>query len=196
MLLYVIRHGQTDWNAEGRLQGQTDIPLNDTGRLQATGNGEKLKDLIGNGQDFRFVASPLARTRETMERIRSSMGLDPATYDTDKRLVELSFGDWEGHTLKEVKQFAPERLKERSRRKWSFIPPGDRAESYEILCWRIGSWLQSVTQPTVCVCHGGVIRSLFRLVGDMPEDEAASIAIPQDKILIVDQDARRVEWLS
>lgn len=195
MLLYVIRHGQTDWNAEGRLQGQTDIALNETGRLQATGNGEALKQLIGAAEGFRFVASPLSRTRETMERLRTAMGLDPAGYDTDPRLVELSFGAWEGHTLKEVKQFAPEKLKERALDKWSFIPPGEKAESYEILCWRIGSWLQSLDRPTVCVSHGGVIRSIFRLVGSMAEDEAASIAIPQDKILRVDQENRRVEWL-
>lgn len=57
MLLYVIRHGQTDWNAEGRLQGQTDIPLNDIGRAQATGNGEKLAGLIDDPAGFHFVSS-------------------------------------------------------------------------------------------------------------------------------------------
>ncbi|RYE68854.1 MAG: histidine phosphatase family protein, partial [Rhizobiaceae bacterium] len=119
MLLYVIRHGQTDWNAEGRLQGQKDIPLNDTGRLQATGNGEALKELLGDDvADFDFVASPLSRTRETMERLRTAMGLDPLAYRTDDRLVEVSFGDWEGQTLAEVKKLEPELLKERKRQKW------------------------------------------------------------------------------
>ena len=196
MLLYVIRHGQTDWNAEGRLQGQKDIPLNDTGRLQATGNGEALKELLGDDvAGFDFVASPLSRTRETMERLRTAMGLDPLAYRTDDRLVEVSFGDWEGQTLAEVKRLEPELLKERKRQKWSFIPPGQTAESYEILSWRIGAWMQSLTGPTVAVAHGGVIRSIFRLIGGVGEEEASSIAIHQDRILKVEPLDGRMEWL-
>ncbi|WP_457586516.1 histidine phosphatase family protein [Ensifer canadensis] len=184
MLIYVIRHGQTDWNAESRLQGQKDIPLNDTGRQQATGNGVALGAILGpDAAQFDFVASPLGRTRETMERLRQAMGLDPALYRTDDRLKEVSFGDWEGFTLPELKRSVPERIAERRKVKWDFIPPGDDAESYEILSWRIAAWLKDVNKPTVCVSHGGVIRALFKLFGEMDEDEAASAAIPQDRLL-------------
>ncbi|NVD38029.1 histidine phosphatase family protein [Ensifer sp. HO-A22] len=184
MLIYVIRHGQTDWNAESRLQGQKDIPLNDTGRQQATGNGLALAAILGaDAQQFDFVASPLGRTRETMERLRRAMGLDPTLYRTDDRLKEVSFGDWEGFTLPELKRSVPERIAERRKVKWDFIPPGDDAESYEILSWRIAAWLKDVNGPTVCVSHGGVIRALFKLFGEMDEDEAASAAIPQDRLL-------------
>lgn len=184
MLIYVIRHGQTDWNAESRLQGQKDIPLNDTGRQQATGNGLALGAILGaDAEQFDFVASPLGRTRETMERLRQAMGLDPALYRTDDRLKEVSFGDWEGFTLPELKRSVPERIAERRKVKWDFIPPGDDAESYEILSWRIAAWLKDVNRPTVCVSHGGVIRALFKLFGEMDEDEAASAAIPQDRLL-------------
>lgn len=191
----MIRHGQTDWNAEGRLQGQKDIPLNALGRSQATRNGERLHDMIGAAEEFGFVASPLSRTRETMERLRTSMGLDPKSYRTDDRLKEVSFGDWEGHTLDEVERISPERLAARLQEKWSFIPPGAAAESYEILCWRIGAWLQSVESPTVCISHGGVIRSLFRLIGNMPEDAAATAPTPQDRILRIETDRNRMEWV-
>lgn len=184
MLIYVIRHGQTDWNAESRLQGQKDIPLNDTGRQQATGNGLALAAILGaDAEQFDFVASPLGRTRETMERLRRAMGLDPTLYRTDDRLKEVSFGDWEGFTLPELKRSVPERIAERRKVKWDFIPPGDDAESYEILSWRIAAWLKDVNGPTVCVSHGGVIRALFKLFGEMDEDEAASAAIPQDRLL-------------
>nr|WP_210270337.1 histidine phosphatase family protein [Ensifer oleiphilus] len=183
-MIYVIRHGQTDWNAESRLQGQKDIPLNDTGRQQATGNGLALAAILGaDAQQFDFVASPLGRTRETMERLRRAMGLDPTLYRTDDRLKEVSFGDWEGFTLPELKRSVPERIAERRKVKWDFIPPGDDAESYEILSWRIAAWLKDVNGPTVCVSHGGVIRALFKLFGEMDEDEAASAAIPQDRLL-------------
>ncbi|WP_331373607.1 histidine phosphatase family protein [Sinorhizobium chiapasense] len=184
MLVYMVRHGQTDWNAESRLQGQKDIPLNETGRRQATGNGLALAAILGRkGNNFDFVASPLGRTRETMERLRYAMGLDPLSYRTDDRLKEVSFGDWEGYTLPELKRQVPQRIAERRVAKWDFIPPGQDAESYEILSWRVGAWLKDVTQPTVCITHGGVIRVLFKLLGEMGADEAAASAIPQDRLL-------------
>lgn len=195
MLIYMIRHGQTDWNAEGRLQGQKDIGLNDTGRAQARLNGRTLRGLLGaEAPLFDYVSSPLGRTRETMQLARSEMGLDPLAYRTDDRLVELSFGDWEGHTLDEIRAVSPDRLKARSRQKWSFIPPGVDAESYEILSWRVGAWLQAVSQPTVCVAHGGVVRSILKLVGGWDEMEASKCDIPQDRVLIIDREAGRVEW--
>lgn len=195
MLIYMIRHGQTDWNAEGRLQGQKDIGLNDKGRGQARQNGQTLRTLLGpDVQSFDFVASPLSRTRETMQLARAEMGLDPLSYRTDERLVELSFGDWEGHTLDDIRSVAPDRLKARSRQKWSFIPPGQDAESYEILSWRVGAWLQSVQQPTVCVSHGGVIRSILKLVGGWDEMEASKTEIPQDRVLIIDRDGSKADW--
>ena len=98
-LVYFVRHGQTDWNAEHRLQGQADIALNALGRAQATRNGRKLAELIADPADFDFVASPLGRTRETMELVRAAMGLEPHGYRTDPRLIEVHFGDWQGHTL-------------------------------------------------------------------------------------------------
>jgi len=193
----MIRHGQTDWNAEGRMQGQKDIGLNDIGRQQATENGRKLGEILGaRAGDFDFVSSPLGRTRDTMERVRAAMGLEPGRYRMDERLKELSFGDWEGSTLPELAKVSPERVEERARQKWGFIPPGDDAESYEILSWRIGAWLNSVERQTVCVSHGGVIRSCFRLIGDVTEDEACEMNIPQDRILKIDRDRREIAWMS
>jgi probable phosphoglycerate mutase len=197
LLVYVIRHGQTDWNAIRRLQGQKDIPLNDFGRQQAVGNGKVLARILGaTADDFDYVASPLGRTRETMELMRGAMGLDPKAYRTDDRLVEVSFGDWEGQTLPELKKEFPDRVKARKANKWDFIPPGQDAESYEILSWRIGAWLSSVEVPTVCVCHGGVIRSIFRLVSGMDKDEASRTQIPQDRILKVEIDRNSADWIS
>jgi broad specificity phosphatase PhoE len=190
LLVYVIRHGQTDWNAEQRLQGQKDIPLNDLGRSQATGNGRLLKAILGEKiHQFDYVASPLSRTRETMELMRSAMGLDPKAYRLDPRLVEVSFGDWEGFTIPEVEVDFPDRLADRRQSKWSFIPPGESAESYEILSWRIAAWLSTVQEPTICV------RAIFKLIAELEDNEAADCQIPQDQLLRVDLEARRVEWI-
>ena len=125
MTIYMIRHGQTDWNAQIRMQGQKDIPLNDTGRRQASGNGRALQALLGDdAEKFDFVASPLHRTRETMELIREAMGLARSGYRMDDRLKEVSFGDWEGYTMAELEREMPERVAERELSKWDFIPPG------------------------------------------------------------------------
>jgi probable phosphoglycerate mutase len=196
VLIYTIRHGQTQWNAERRLQGQKDIPMNATGREQARQNGIALARLLGERiGEFDFVASPLGRTRATMEIMRTVMGLPAEGYRTDPRLVEISFGDWEGSTLKELRVSQRERVQERNAGKWNFIPPGEFAESYEILSWRTASWLNSVERPTVCVTHGGVIRTFFKMVAGLPEDVASEGEIPQDRIARIETAEQTIGWL-
>lgn len=190
---YILRHGQTDWNAEWRLQGQQNIPLNDTGRQQARENGARLMALAGDLGGYDFVASPLDRARETMELARAAAGLDPLAYRIDERLKEICFGDWEGYTGRELKAMDRERHRERQVKKWDFVPPGALAESYEILSWRVGSWLKSLDRPTVAVCHGGVIRCIFRLVAGTARADAANLDIPQDRVLVYAED--RLEWM-
>ena len=105
--LYFVRHGETDWNAERRLQGRRDIPLNALGRKQAARSGELVANLLAisgaTPQQFAFTASPLSRARETMEIMRAELGVPPQDYTIDARLAELSFGKWEGLTYKEVR---------------------------------------------------------------------------------------------
>jgi probable phosphoglycerate mutase len=110
-LLYYIRHGETDWNREGRLQGQREIPINANGRAQARRSGEILRDLIAREPQTApdFVASPLGRARETMELVRAALGLDPQSYRVDERLTEISFGRWEGFTIPERGASRPRR---------------------------------------------------------------------------------------
>jgi probable phosphoglycerate mutase len=98
--IYYIRHGETSWNAEGRLQGAQDIPLNDLGRRQAAHAGNVLGDLLKrDGRDntaLPFVASPLQRARATMELVRGALKLPPEKYALDDRLREIGYGVWEG----------------------------------------------------------------------------------------------------
>ncbi|HEY4192272.1 MAG TPA: histidine phosphatase family protein [Mesorhizobium sp.] len=182
-LVYFIRHGQTDWNAENRLQGQADIDLNALGRRQATENGARLAGLIDNPDHFDFVASPMKRTRETMERARAAMGIDPHVYRTDARLVEVNFGDWQGFTYTELEARHPGISSERSLDKWDYRPSGEGAESYQMLLERIKPWFEELARDTVCVTHGGVMRALFRLIEKVPKDTAASLDTPQDRLL-------------
>src|SRR3990172_9980252 len=95
--LYFVRHGETDWNLAKRYQGQRDIPLNATGRAQAARNGRVLAQTLGaDATTFDYVASPLARARETMEIVRRELALAPEEYRTDERLKEIHYGHWEG----------------------------------------------------------------------------------------------------
>lgn len=191
--LYILRHGRTDWNAEQRLQGQADTDINEVGRAQADRNGDRLAGLVDDPQAFAYIASPLRRTCETMQRIRNRMGLPPEGYTTDPRLKEVHFGDWQGFTYVELEARDPGCTKARTNAKWHFLPPGDNAESYEILTERVASWIQDIQRPTICVTHGGVIRVIFHLIGEMPVDEAAEAHIPQDRILHVTDD--RLQWI-
>ena len=90
MLLYYVRHGLTDWNIAGRLQGHRDIPLNQTGRAQAVHCGEILRDLLARGgrsvSHCDYVASPLSRARETMEIMRATLRIAPTDYEIEPRL--------------------------------------------------------------------------------------------------------------
>lgn len=193
MLAYFIRHGQTDWNAEFRLQGQADIALNALGREQAAENGRSLARLIVEPDTFDFVASPMARTRRTMELLRGAMGLDPAGYRLDERLKELNFGDWQGYTARELEAMHPGSTRERELAKWDFCPAGEGAESYQMLMERVEPVFRELRGPAVCVTHGGVMRALFRLAGAATKEEACALAIPQDRILR--WQAGTLEWL-
>ncbi len=179
-VIYYIRHGQTDWNAELRFQGGRDIPLNDKGRMQARRNGEKLRELLGEGEGFSFVSSPLGRTRETMEIVRLAMGLEPSDYEIDERLVEASFGDWEGTTLPEVKARFPDLHKQRKRERWSFAPPN--GDSHQSILARVAEWYEGVDRPSIVTAHGLVGRVLRQHVLQLDTTEAAGFVFPQDKV--------------
>lgn len=194
MVLYVVRHGQTDYNAEMRFQGRIDIPLNSHGEGQATGNGRALKELLGDKADtFDYVSSPLGRTRQTMELIRTQLGLPRSGYRLDDLLIEISFGDWEGFTAKELEIKFPDLFTQREQDKWNFTPPGNPTESYSQVSERINAYLKSVDRPTVCVCHGGVIRTMFYLITGQDIAGAAVAPIPQDRILKIEKGT--IGWL-
>jgi broad specificity phosphatase PhoE len=178
-----VRHGETDWNVEGRLQGQRDIPLNDNGRAQARRNGKAIIAAMPDVAGYDFVASPLVRSRETMEIARLAMGLDPSAYHLDERLREITFGEWEGFTTEELRQQEPALVAAREKDKWGFLPPG--GESYRVLSKRIEAWLADVGRPTFAVSHGGVGRVLRRHVLGLDPHEAVAMSFPQDRALLI-----------
>jgi broad specificity phosphatase PhoE len=185
--LYYIRHGETDWNVEGRLQGQRDIPINARGREQARRCGEILNDLLARDAtdpaQFDYVSSPLGRARETMELVRAALGLDPTGYRQDARLAEISFGQWEGFTTEELRLSWPDAVAERERDKWGFAPP--EAESYATMSLRVHDWYGALVRHTVVVAHGGTLRGLVVQLGIASPEEAPFLDIAQGVVYMI-----------
>ena len=185
-VLYYVRHGETDFNIQGRLQGRRDTVLNARGRRQAAECGILLGDLFARDhrrpQEFKYISSPLKRARETMEILRATLGLEAHDYELDERLVEIAYGEWEGLTLQEIETRNASVLSERERDKWDFAPPG--GESYHELADRIGNWYSSLTADTVVAAHGGGVRALMAILNIVPEEQATHAQIEQGVVYV------------
>ena len=183
-MLFVIRHGETDWNAEGRLQGQRDIALNARGRDQARRNGQALAGYLAaerlDPATLSYVASPLGRARETMEILRRALDLPPTGYRLDERLKEVSFGSFEGLTLAELASRDPAGFEAREADRWGFIPRG--GESYAMLAARIAPLLEALAGPAVIVAHGGVLRALYHLLLGYSTKDVMTMPVRQDRV--------------
>jgi probable phosphoglycerate mutase len=189
--LFFVRHGETDWNAERRYQGQTDIPLNARGRAQSRRNGEALRSFLPDIAAADFVASPLGRTRETMEILRQSLGLDPAGYRVDSRLIELSYGSWEGQLQSHLPLIDPSGLADRGGDPFRWRPVG--GESYEDLLRRTIEWADTLRHDTVVSSHGGVSRCLRAYVLGLDDETIPSLESPQDRVLLLHDG--RMTWV-
>ncbi|MCS5713095.1 histidine phosphatase family protein [Herbiconiux sp. CPCC 205716] len=147
-----VRHGQTDWNLERRIQGATDVPLNDTGREQARETGRVLAERHWDG----IVASPLSRARETAEIIGSFVGIpDIELVDA---LVERRYGEVEGLNASEIEARFPDRE-----------APVPGREKRSAVVARVLPALQALADEhpdasLIVVSHGGVIGSLVRYI--------------------------------
>jgi broad specificity phosphatase PhoE len=188
--IYYIRHGETEWNAEGKLQGTRDIPLNDLGRKQAAKAGAILDRLFANDgrgeASLEFVASPLCRARATMELVRSALRLPPDDYAIDDRLREIGYGDWEGSTLAQMQALDPKLFARRQAEKWTVSPPG--GESYVAVQSRMNDWYRELTVDTVAVAHGGTARALMVVLGIETPASAADLTIEQGAVYVFRED--------
>jgi alpha-ribazole phosphatase len=162
MNLLLIRHGQTNWNLEQRFQGQSDIPLNETGRKQAQSLAERLA-----AEHFDAIySSDLQRATETANIITQMSGCKP-----DLRLREVNFGDWEGLTYDEIKAKHPAVLSAWENDIFKNAPP--HGETLEGLAVRVQSMLDELRekhedQNILIVAHGGVLQALICLALKLP----------------------------
>lgn len=166
----LIRHGRTQWNAEHRIQGQSDIPLSEEGRRQVA--GWKLPDSM---RDHAWMSSPLVRAVGTAELMGAR------SVRRDARLREMAWGAWEGEVLAELRSRYGTELRRNERRGLDFRPPG--GESPRELQARLRSWVADLAREGgswVVVTHRGVIRALYALAVDWDmRDEPPSVLLDE-----------------
>lgn len=147
--LLMIRHGPTSWNQEKRLQGRTDLPLSEGGR-RAVGRWTLPEEFSG----FRWLSSPLIRAVETARLLGNEPVLEP-------RLVEMSWGEWEGRSFPDLRHELGDEFTAQQARGLDFRPTG--GESPRDVRERLLPWLQTLTTPTIAVCHKGLIQAIYSL---------------------------------
>ena len=157
--IVAIRHGETAWNVDTRIQGQLDIPLNDTGRWQA----RRLGQAVAEEGIAAIYASDLLRAYDTARAVADSTGCEIVT---EVGLRERHFGEFEGHTWKEIEKRWPEGSERWRRRDLDFAPAGGESlrEFYErsvATATRLAS--AHPGQTIAFVAHGGVMDCLYRV---------------------------------
>lgn len=155
--VYFVRHGQTQWNVEKRLQGRTDIPLNEAGRLQI-----RAYQLPTPLQSIPWFNSPLLRAQQTAELL----GVDS---HSEMALIEMGWGDWEGQILKQLHSDDPVNFAKQEARGLDLQPPN--GESPRLVAQRVTAWVESLEldnteQYIGCVSHKGVIRGVYALAAN------------------------------
>jgi broad specificity phosphatase PhoE len=182
-VIYLVRHGETEFNRERRIQGHVDSPLTELGARQAQAVGRLLRDLIRDPDGWRIVSSPLGRARATAGIIADALGGLPV--ELEPRIQEMSWGSHDGRLRAEIAAENPETF---GKTGWAFDAPTD-GESYEVVCDRVGAWLADLPpepeRRIIAVAHGISGRVVRGLYANLPRDEAGQQDVPQDAVFLL-----------
>lgn len=190
-MIYLVRHGQTEFNRERRIQGQVDSPLTELGERQARAVADLLADMTGAEPGWRVVTSPLGRARRTAEIVAERLRIPQV--EEDRRLIELSWGAWDGRLRSELEAEYPEAF---GRTGWAFDAP--TGESYEAVQARMADWLASLPpepeRRIIAVSHGVAGRVLRGVYGGLERDATVTQDVPQDAVYrLVDGQIHRID---
>lgn len=185
-MIYLLRHGQTEFNTEGRYQGQLDSPLTDLGRRQVRACGRLLAAHV---EAAAIWTSPLPRAQATAGLLARLL---PGTeIRLDARLREVSFGLWEGLTRAEILAGWPDMRKQYPRHQWKLHAPG--GEGIDAVLSRLREVLSdAMAQPgqIILIGHGVSGRLMRGLHANLPLSEALGLEAPQDVIYRLHRDGR------
>ena len=176
--LYLLRHGQTRYNAELRLQGRCNSDLTARGEAQALAMGARLAELLAEPASWILYASPLGRARQTAERVCQQLGLDKERIVWDERLVELGMGEWESRRVPELLAAHPELDLEEP--DWYLQAPN--GESFQSIQCRAQAWLQDegIAKQAIVVSHGLFGAMLRGAYADLDYITTWTQELPQD----------------
>lgn len=175
--LWVMRHGETEWNRAGRLQGHGDSPLTETGEAQAREAGRRLAMLLPAGA--LRLASPSGRARAT-----AALAFGPDPFDTDPRLLEIGVGDWTGAHLPALTAAHPDLFSAPAFAWYDSAPGGERMAG---LAARVAAFLDELPsraagRPVAIVTHGVTLRVMRALVLGVTVGEESALHFPQGAI--------------
>ena len=169
-MIYLVRHGQTIWNIEGKRQGSLDSPLTLEGIDQAKQVATTLCKSIKNIHSFKFFSSPLPRCKQFTSLICEHLSYPFGLVNFSENIAECNFGEWEGLSEAEAKQSYPNVYKKRQTEKWKHIISG--GESYENFYNRVKDFLLQVeTQNCVVVAHEGTSKMVRGIIEQKSYDE-------------------------
>jgi broad specificity phosphatase PhoE len=168
-----VRHGETDWNKQGLIQGSVETELNERGHAQARAVGELLASRRDDWADFQIIASPQKRVQQTLQYILQAMGRNDVT--VDPRVRELGFGIWEGKPFWELKASPVYPADPEGRFFWR----PDGGESYEDGVARVNDLLATLKKPTIVVAHGAVGRCLMGTTAGLGPRALVTLKTPQ-----------------
>jgi broad specificity phosphatase PhoE len=188
-MLYMIRHGETEWNAAGRYQGQKDSPLTKRGREQAEIFGHLLAQQVPHRSALRAYVSPLGRTRETAALIDRHVRLEIID---EPRLLEVTIGSWDGLSTYEIDVEFPGRLTGTTAFDWFFRSPD--GEDFDAALHRVSLWLKDAVTPAVAISHGLTGRLVRGAYLGLSRREMLELSVPQDGIFRLAEG--RVEFIS
>lgn len=179
-MIYLVRHGQTEFNAAGRWQGQRDSALTALGLAQASQVGEILRS-NGLDQSTRIVTSPLGRAIQTATIIAATLGAH-VPLSTDDRLKEVGMGSWDGLTDNEIEAQWPHARDGLGRNEWFFH--SFDGERYDEMVARVRAVLSDLSNdihaPTVVVCHGVTSRIMRGIHSGLSKNEMLNLEVPQN----------------
>lgn len=178
-MILLMRHGETFWNREGRIQGHTESDLTPLGERQARAMAGLVADLVRHdGGDFRLVASPIGRAQRTAAMVAEATGL---SVELDPRLMEIGCGAWEGRLRSEIADVHPEVFKTRE---WFFGAPG--GETFEDVTARAADWIASLPpepeRRVIAVSHGVWGRLARGVYGGLDRQATLDQDVPQDAV--------------
>jgi probable phosphoglycerate mutase len=158
--LLVIRHGETQWNVAGRLQGSRDTPLTVNGMRQAQAVAVRLSETMASLTDAALWVSPLARARQTASILADLWSRPFEHFVEEPLLAERCYGVWEGRLHSEIERDMPEQYNAHTLDPWDYAMPG--GESRAALTGRLRVWLRTLDpdRPHIAVTHSGCLRAL------------------------------------